>query len=68
MGKSKLKFVKTEQTKLTVTGYLGDVETIAYQDENNEDQLIRIADLVAPFVGKDVTLILTEKTDDDIAV
>lgn len=68
MGKSKLKLVRTEQTKLTVTGFLGDSSAIAYKDENGDDQLITLENLVAPFVGKEVTLILTEKFDDDIAV
>ncbi len=66
MGKSSLKLVRTEQTKLTVSGYMDDVNTISYKDENGNIKQVEISQLVEPFVGKEVTLVVTEKFDDDI--
>ena len=68
MGKSKLKLVRTQQTKLTVTGIMADVNMITYQDEDGNDKLANVEDLLEPFVGKEVTFVVTEKIDDDMTV
>lgn len=68
MGKSKLKIIRTEQTKLTVTGIVTDDNAVLYQDENGNDKKVNITDLVEPFFGKEVTLVITEKFDDDITI
>lgn len=68
MGKSKLKIIRTEQTKLSVTGIMNDDGAIVYKDDNDNDKLAQLDELVEPFIGKEVTLIITEKFDDDITV
>lgn len=68
MGKSKLKLTRTEQTKLSVTGILDDVNTVSYLDENNNVQTANIDSLLDLFVGKEINLLVSEKVDDDISV
>ena len=70
MAASKLKFTRTTTDKLTVkAGTLSeDCTTIAYTDENDTEQEIKVADLLASFKNQVIDFTIALKTDEDLDV
>lgn len=70
MATSKLKFTRTTTDKLTVkTGILSeDGTTITYTDENDMDQEVKVADLLASFKNQVIDFTVALKTDEELDV
>lgn len=70
MATSKLKFTRTTTDKLTVkTGILSeDCTTITYTDENDMDQEVKVADLLASFKNQVIDFTVALKTDEELDV
>lgn len=70
MATSKLKFIRTTTDKLTVkTGILSeDCTTITYTDENDMDQEVKVADLLASFKNQVIDFTVALKTDEELDV
>lgn len=68
MGKSKLNFTRTTTDKLTVkAGVLSeDCTEIAYTDENDCEQIVRVTDLLAAFKNQVIDFSVALKTDEDL--
>jgi hypothetical protein len=68
MSKSKLNFTRTTTDKLTVkAGVLSeDCSEIAYTDENDCEQVVRVADLLAAFKNQVIDFSVALKTDEDL--
>lgn len=70
MAASKLKFTRTTTDKLTVkAGTLSEnCTTITYTDENDTEQEIKVADLLASFKNQVIDFTIALKTDEDLDV
>ena len=70
MAASKLKFTRTTTDKLTVkAGVLSeDCTTITYTDENDTEQEIKVADLLASFKNQVIDFTIALKMDEDLGV
>lgn len=67
--KSKLQFKRSTTDKLTVNGILSEDGTyITYTDENDNEQDIRISDLVNAFKNQEIIFSVSLKTDEDLDV
>lgn len=67
--KSKLQFKRSTTDKLTVNGILSEDGTyITYTDENDNEQDIKISDLVNAFKNQEIIFSLSLKTDEDLDV
>ena len=70
MAASKLKYTGTTTDKLTVKeGTLSeDYTTITYKDENDAEQKIKVADLLASFKNQVIDFTVALKTDEELDV
>lgn len=70
MAASKLKFTRTTTDKLTIkAGTLSeDCTTITYEDENDSEQEVKVADLLAAFKNQVIDFTIALKTDEDLDV
>lgn len=70
MAASKLKFTRTTTDKLTIkAGTLSeDCTTITYTDENDMEQEVKVADLLAAFKNQVIDFTIALKTDEDLDV
>lgn len=70
MAASKLKFTRTITDKLTVkSGTLSeDCTTITYTDENDTEQEVKVADLLAAFKNQVIDFTVALKTDEELDV
>ena len=67
MGKSKLVFKRNITDKLSVKGVLSeDTATIAYTDENDIEQEVKIADLLNAFKNQSIEFAVQLKSDEDL--
>lgn len=67
MGKSKLVFKRNITDKLSVKGVLSeDTATIAYTDENDIEQEVKIADLLKAFKNQSIEFAVQLKSDEDL--
>ena len=70
MANSKLKFIRTTTDKLTIkAGTLSEnCTTITYTDENDMEQEVKVADLLAAFKNQVIDFTIALKTDEDLDV
>lgn len=70
MANSKLKFTRTTTDKLTIkAGTLSeDCSTITYTDENDMEQEVKVANLLAAFKNQVIDFTVALKTDEDLDV
>lgn len=70
MAASKLKFTRTTTDKLTIkAGTLSEnCTTITYTDENDMEQEVKVADLLAAFKNQVIDFTIALKTDEDLDV
>lgn len=70
MANSKLKFTRTTTDKLTIkAGILSeDCTTIAYTDENDMEQEVKVTNLLAAFKNQVIDFTVALKTDEDLDV
>ena len=70
MANSKLKFTRTTTDKLTIkAGTLSeDCTTIAYTDENDMEQEVKVTNLLAAFKNQVIDFTVALKTDEDLDV
>ncbi len=67
MGKSKLVFKRNITDKLSVKGVLSeDGSCIAYTDENDTEQEVKIADLLNAFKNQSIEFGVQLKSDEDL--
>lgn len=67
MGKSKLVFKRNIVDKLSVKGVLSeDRATIAYTDENDIEQEVKISDLLNTFKNQPIEFGVQLKSDEDL--
>lgn len=67
MAKSNLTFRRNTTDKLTVKGIMSDdCKTITYTDEYDEEQTMKVSDLMHAFKGQEVTMSVALKTDEDL--
>ena len=70
MAASKLKFTRTTTDKLTIkAGSLSEnCTTITYTDENDMEQEVKVADLLAAFKNQVIDFTIALKTDEELDV
>lgn len=69
MAKSKLRFTKSNFTKLSITGGLNESgNIITYYDEDGNEQNIRVLDLLKPFKGNEITISIGEKSEEELDI
>lgn len=69
MAKSKLQFKRNITDKLSVKGVLSEDGTfIAYTDENDVEQDIKISDLLNAFKNQSIEFGVSLKSDEDLDV
>lgn len=68
MAKSKLSFKRNITDKLNVKGLLTDDQCIVYEDENEMEQRVRIADLLNAFVNTEIDFTVQQKSDEDLDI
>lgn len=70
MAASKLRFTRTTTDKLTIkAGTLSEnCTTITYTDENDMEQEVKVADLLAAFKNQVIDFTIALKTDEDLDV
>ena len=70
MAASKLKFTRTTTDKLTIkAGTLSEnCTTITYTDENDMEQEVKVADLLATFKNQVIDFTIALKTDEELDV
>lgn len=70
MAASKLKFTRTTTDKLTIkAGTLSEnCTTITYTDENDMEQEVKVADLLAAFKNQVIDFTIALKTDEELDV
>ena len=70
MAVNKLKFMRTTTDKLTVKGVIlsEDCEVITYTDENENEQEVRVSDLLSSFKNQVIDFTVALKTDEELDV
>lgn len=70
MAANKLKFTRTTTDKLTVKGGVlsEDCTTITYTDDNDEEQEVKVSDLLSSFKDQVIDFTIALKTDEDLDV
>lgn len=69
MAKSQLNFKRTITDKIQIKGILSeDAMTILYEDENKNEQEIKIIDLLNAFISQPIDLSVSLKQEEDLDV
>lgn len=70
MAANKLKFMRTTTDKLTVKGGVlsEDCEIITYTDENDNEQEVKVSDLLSSFKNRVIDFTVALKTDEELDV
>lgn len=69
MAKSQLNFKRTITDKIQIKGILSeDAMTILYEDENKNEQEIKIIDLLNVFISQPIDLSVSLKQEEDLDV
>lgn len=69
MARSQLNFKRTITDKIQIKGILSeDAMTILYEDENKNEQEIRIVDLLNAFINQSIDLSVSLKQEEDLDV
>lgn len=64
---SKLTYKRTTTDKVTVKGVLSaDGTVVAYVDDDKNEQTIKIADLLAPFLDRPIDFSVSLKLEEDL--
>lgn len=67
MSKSKLTFKRNVTNKLLVKGILSEDRTfIAYMDENDIEQNVKVTDLLKAFINQPIEFCVSLKSDEDL--
>lgn len=67
MAKSKLSYKRNVTDQLSVKGVLSeDATEITYVDENDDEQLVKISDLLSVFADKDIDFTVSLKKNEDL--
>lgn len=67
MAKSKLTYKRNVTDQLSVKGILSeDATEISYIDENDNEQTVKISDLLAVFADKDIDFSVSLKKNEDL--
>lgn len=69
MAKSQLSFKRTITDKVQVKGVLSeDGTTITYEDDNKNEQEIKVVDLLKSFINQPIELSASLKSEEDMDV
>lgn len=64
---SKLTYKRTTTDKVTVKGVLSaDGTEVAYVDDDKNEQTVKIADLLAPFLDRSIDFSVSLKLEEDL--
>lgn len=67
MAKSKLSYKRNVTDQLSVKGILSeDATEITYVDENDDEQSVKISDLLSVFTDKDIDFTVSLKKNEDL--
>lgn len=67
MAKSKLSYKRNVTDQLSVKGVLSeDATEITYVDENDDEQSVKISDLLSVFADKDIDFTVSLKKNKDL--
>ncbi len=67
MAKSKLSYKRNVTDQLSVKGVLSeDATEITYVDENDDEQSVKISDLLSVFADKDIDFTVSLKKNEDL--
>lgn len=67
MAKSKLSYKRNVTDQLSVKGVLSeDATEITYVDENDDEQSVKISDLLSVFTDKDIDFTVSLKKNEDL--
>ncbi len=67
MAKSKLSFKRNITDKLSVKGVLSENGTyITYTDENDNEQDVKVSDLLKAFINQPIEFGISLKSDEDL--
>lgn len=67
MAKSKLTYKRNVTDQLSVKGVLSeDATEISYIDENDNEQTVKISDLLSVFTDKDIDFSVSLKKNEDL--
>lgn len=67
MAKSKLSYKRNVTDQLSVKGVLSeDAKEITYVDENDDEQSVKISDLLSVFADKDIDFTVSLKKNEDL--
>lgn len=67
MAKSKLSYKRNVTDQLSVKGILSeDATEISYIDENDNEQTVKISDLLSVFADKDIDFSVSLKKNEDL--
>lgn len=67
MAKSKLTYKRNVTDQLSVKGILSeDATEISYIDENDNEQTVKISDLLSVFADKDIDFSVSLKKNEDL--
>lgn len=67
MAKSKLSYKRNVTDQLSVKGILSeDATEITYVDENDDEQSVKISDLLSVFADKDIDFTVSLKKNEDL--
>ena len=67
MAKSKLSYKRNVTAQLSVKGVLSeDATEITYVDENDDEQSVKISDLLSVFADKDIDFTVSLKKNEDL--
>jgi len=67
MAKSKLSFKRNITDKLSVKGVLSEDGTyITYTDENDNEQDVKVSDLLKAFINQPIEFCVSLKSDEDL--
>jgi len=67
MAKSKLSYKRNVTDQLSVKGVLSeDATEISYIDENDNEQTVKISDLLSVFTDKDIDFSVSLKKNEDL--
>lgn len=67
MAKSKLSYKRNVTDQLSVKGVLSeDATEITYVDENEDEQSVKISDLLSVFADKDIDFTVSLKKNEDL--
>lgn len=67
MAKSKLSYKRNVTDQLSLKGVLSeDATEITYVDENDDEQSVKISDLLSVFADKDIDFTVSLKKNEDL--